>query len=157
VSDIAFTIPGVPVAKVESAIQRFFSKIRIEGGCWAWTGALDRKGYARFRDSRGKKVFVHRFSYEKYVGQISEGMTIDHLCRNRACCNPGHLEMVTNTENIRRGTQGQYQTAKTHCPKGHEYSPENTYISPKGGRFCRICKREIGRRCDQNRPRRGKK
>jgi hypothetical protein len=73
-----------------------------------------------------------------HVGPIPEGLTIDHLCRAIRCVNPAHLEPVTNAENIRRAALA---NARSHCPHGHEYTPENSYFDPKGGRRCRECQR----------------
>jgi hypothetical protein len=148
---IRIFVPGKPVANrgcvnpKRPAIERWRDGFDVVGSCWIWRGARDAKGYARFRDDSGKKVAVHRFAYETKHGAIPAGLTVDHLCRNPSCCNPDHLEAVTNAENIRRGTQGQWQRSKTHCPQGHAYTPENTYVCNKGKRQCQTCKRERGR------------
>ena len=78
------------------------SKIRHEGDCWIWTGSTNGCGYGETSEA-GKKVYTHRLMYERHVGPIPEGKDIDHLCRNRACCNPAHLEPVTRQENLLRG------------------------------------------------------
>jgi hypothetical protein len=85
---------------------------------------------------------AHRISYEHFVGPIPKGLFIDHLCRMRACVNPGHLEPVTTLENARRGDGGSNNRRKTHCTRGHEYSDENTRIKRnlKDGSFERVCK-----------------
>lgn len=108
-------------------------------GCWLWLGALNGAGYGAV--GRDNKVLrVHRVTYELLVGPIPEGLQLDHLCRNRACCNPEHLEPVTNEENWRRG---QHHTAvmlrENKCKRDHEMTKENTYWRKNGGRLCRQC------------------
>lgn len=165
---ITFHVPGVPVAKPDGrrgrrteqrgavkawrpAAERFREGYDIVGECWIWRGAKSSKGYAYFRDDSGKKVSVHRFAYKRLVGPIPIGLVIDHLCKNPGCCNPAHLEAVTNRENVMRGSIGQIQKTVTHCKRGHEYSPENVWIEPNGGRRCKACARERGRVNDARR------
>jgi hypothetical protein len=130
-----------PIAK--SAEERFSERAaRQDDGCIVWTGGLTIGGYGVFAGvtARGseKKVMAHRWAYEQHVGPIAEGLDIDHLCRNRACVNPDHLEPVTRLENIRRAA-----AVKTHCPAGHPYDAANTYIRPGTvHRKCRTCARE---------------
>lgn len=110
------------------------------GPCWPWTAGGDGNGYGYFRVG-AKRVLAHRFVYELLVGPIPEGLQIDHLCRVRACCNPDHLEAVTQRENLLRGAgHPAVNAAKTHCVNGHEFTPENTYVW-HGGRHCRACRR----------------
>lgn len=87
-------------------LDRFFPYIRFTpDGCWLWTGSTNGVGYGDFR-ARGKNhYYVHRWAYEEWAGPIPKGMDLDHLCRNRSCCNPAHLEPVTRRENLERGRQ----------------------------------------------------
>lgn len=150
--EFSFTVPGVPVGKAKRqgnygtrpAIDRLHDKIVVIGSCWVWLGSLDVKGYARFRDDAGRKVSAHRFSWTHKNGPVPDGLVIDHLCRNRCCCNPAHLEPVTNAENIRRGFVN-WRKFRTHCKHGHEYTPENTRMVGTERR-CRECTRIADRR-----------
>jgi len=120
--------------------ERFASKIKINNSCWEWLGRLDRDGYGQF-DTGGKPVKAHRWIYEFYYGSIDK-RTIDHLCRNRKCVNPFHLELVELKINLLRGNGPTAINArKTHCKRGHEFTTQNTYIDKKHGRSCRICLR----------------
>lgn len=128
-------------------IQSFLHKITLAdsgSGCWEWTAFILWTGYGRMRVNN-KGVYAHRFSYETFVGEIPYGLVIDHLCRNRKCVNPNHLRVVTQRENLLCGdTIPAKHAIKTHCPHGHEYTPENTRIERRGHikmRNCRACKR----------------
>lgn len=132
--------------------ERFLAKILKpdgENGCWRFDGFHMKNGYARFGVAVGVSALAHRFSYELAHGVTlppkASGMELDHLCRNRWCVNPAHLELVTKAENIRRGEAGVLRQPKTHCPHGHPYDESNTHIW-NGRRFCKECGRLANRR-----------
>lgn len=105
-------------------------------GCWPWKQSTGSHGYGQTWDGR-TVLLAHRVAYRLHYGPIPDGMTVDHTCHNRRCCNPYHLRLLSNVENA----QANGKHAVTHCPQGHEYTPENTYKNPKGHRFCRECAR----------------
>ena len=106
-----------------------------EHGCWQWIGHK-LKGYGKFQIGPSS-LLAYRWLYKEIHGSLTPGLELDHLCRNRACVNPEHLEPVSHLENIRRG---KWATA-THCPNGHEYTPESTAVGKRGTRLCRPCSR----------------
>jgi hypothetical protein len=114
--------------------QRFWSKVSV-GDCWVWTAATKFDGYGLFRAAGGKQVFAHRWSYENLVGAIPGKLTVDHLCRVRACVNPDHMELVPMGVNIRRGYSPPAMNARrTQCDEGHEFDRGTKQ------RFCRTCR-----------------
>lgn len=125
--------------------ERFWSRVRKTDGCWLWTGTFGSAGYGMLSRGGGRgarSVGAHRAAYELMVGPIPAGLQIDHLCRVRACVNPAHLELVTVRENVLRGEGITARNKRaTHCKRGHEFTPENTHITPRGGRKCLPCDR----------------
>jgi HNH endonuclease len=146
--------------------DRFWSKVAksddppfwwLNGGCWEWTGTT-REGYGRIKNSN-RLSNAHVLSYQWSKGPIPDGYRIDHLCRNRRCVNPHHLDAVTHQTNIKRGLSKWYGVSEgllkghqksrnaTHCPQGHPYSGDNLFINVNGSRRCRQCNREVAKRC----------
>lgn len=123
--------------------QRFWAKVREDGDCWTWTGRLNEDGYGTFKLD-GRSVGAHRLAYELMAAEIPPGLEIDHLCRNRACVNPSHLDPVPHAVNVARGaahgTFGRGNARKTHCPQGHVYAGENLMVEKCGTRRCRTCR-----------------
>ena len=132
--------PSTAVMCESNILERFWSKVEKTDGCWIWRGTKDWKGYGDFM-IRKKHHRAHKLAYELLVGSVPENRVLDHLCRNRGCVNPAHLEPVTNTENIRRGVR---KTLQTHCKRGHPLEGDN--LRPlklkKGVRECVTCHRQ---------------
>ena len=124
-------------------IDRTADKFTVGDGCWEWTGARSN-GYGNVEVANRKRRGAHRVIYELLVGAVPDGLELDHLCRNRGCVRPDHLEPVTASENNRRGINvlARKWASRTHCEHGHEYTPENTHIGTRGQRICRACERE---------------
>lgn len=115
----------------------------MDTNCILWQGnTVETHGITYGILSGKAMVLAHRHAYEKEYGPIPDGLVIDHLCRVGLCVNPLHLEAVTNKENILRGYGAPAVNArKTHCHKGHEFSEENTHISPQNRRICKACRK----------------
>jgi hypothetical protein len=124
--------------------QRIWDKISPcpMSGCWLWTSSKHRLGYGDVWFER-KRNYAHRVMYRLLVGEIPQGLELDHKCKTRICCNPDHLEAVTHTENMRRSRGWTHQAEKTHCPRGHSYDETAKIITRKRNghtyRSCRIC------------------
>jgi hypothetical protein len=148
-------MPRLPVP----AIERFWPKVNKNGPvpphapelgpCWLWLGyCRDGEGRYPWMYFEGRPLAAYRVAYILLVGPIPEGLQLDHLCRVPPCVNPAHLEPVTQQENIRRQC-----AAITHCPKMHEYTPENTAFYD-GKRRCRECTRINSARARRSWPQR---
>ncbi len=115
-------------------------RVCIADGCWEWAGTHSRGYGMAWRD--GRMQGAHRVVYEALVGPMPEGKQLDHLCRNRGCVNPAHVEPVGQHENMARGLCWERNRNKTHCPHGHPYDQPNTGYRQDGRRRCLVCHRE---------------
>jgi hypothetical protein len=150
-SSILLRFEGDPLAAFEARVDK-------SGGCWVWTGAINSSGYASLRVDGATKE-AHRWYFQQVNGPVPNGLELDHTChsndqacaggnscRHRRCVNPDHLEPVVQRENWARGRAPSVaNVAKTHCKHGHEFTAENTYRRPCGGRACRACIRRTQR------------
>lgn len=121
-----------------AAVARFWEKVeKTPDSCWLWTGTKDRNGYGL-----AMKTVAHRVAYAIEVGPIPAGLTLDHMCRNRACVRPSHLRPCTMRENVlapHSRSLSALNAAKTHCSAGHPFSRANTRVNSKGHRSCARC------------------
>ena len=128
----------------ERVRRTFWSKVAVRSAdeCWPWRLSIGNHGYGQVGwgepDGKHRMVLTHRLAYELTVGPIPGDLTIDHLCRNRRCCNPSHPRLLTNVENARLNGNA----VKTHCKRGQEFTPENTRTNDRGHRWCKTCAKE---------------
>ncbi len=149
---------GFIASVAERISDRFWSKVDRSGdGCWQWRGYVAPNGYGQFiahSDEKSKvrrTLWAHRAAFVLMRGPIGDDLYLDHLCRNRGCVNPAHLEPVSARENLLRGrTKAAANAAKTHCDHGHELSGTNLYVW-RGKRACKACIRIAGRKNDAKR------
>ncbi len=126
---------------IEELPERLRERIAEVDGCWLWTGNINGKGYGRL-GARPRPLLAHRLVYEALRGRLPE--VLHHACPNKHCVNPEHLVETNHSEHP--DSAPAWQSAKTHCAQGHEFTPENTYYPARGGRLCRTCRRENMRR-----------
>jgi len=108
--------------------------------CWIWRGAVGERGYGKVTVNY-RSWLVHRYVYTQLVNAIPDDLTIDHLCGNKLCVNPKHLEAVTLQENILR-----YKQSITHCKNGHPLFGDNLYVDSRNRRECKTCRRAAVKR-----------
>ncbi len=129
--------------KPRPALERFEAMIDRSGECWQWTGSIRPNGYASFYVDN-KTTSAHRFAYTAFIGPIPEGLVIDHLCRNRSCVKPAHLESVPQRQNVLRGASVTAEVVRRNsCVNGHELTEDNVYRwrGRPDQRMCRACHR----------------
>lgn len=136
--------PEPRLCLTERQERRLWVRIDTAGPCWEWAGChVD--GYGKV-STGGRTWRIHRLVWTLLVGPVPDNLVLDHLCRNRGCCNPDHLEPVEQRQNLLRApTVTAMWAARTHCESGHEYTPKNTRIEPDGARRCRTCRRDRAR------------
>jgi hypothetical protein len=133
----------------ERQSSNFWKKVKKTDTCWIWTAYKDRDGYGTiYINPQNRRS--HVVSYLIHGGHIPDGYVMHHDCKNKSCVNPAHLRAVTQRENLHADdTINRRNAAKTHCPHGHEYTPENTKYNNKNERRCQTCVREQTRRASK--------
>lgn len=139
--------------KLDDLPIRFRAKVKVtKGRCWEWQAARTWDGYGRYR-LPDRTVRAHRYAYQLLVREIPQSVQLHHTCENHGCVNPSHLvERDANLHNHEPGHVSAVNSAKTHCPKGHAYTKQNTYINKRGARNCRKCAREASEKWRENNP-----
>ena len=133
--------------------ERFFKFVEKTDTCWNWIGFIN-DGYGKFNikdvDGKWKQYFSHRVSWSIHGRKFTDGMVLDHICRNRKCINPDHLREVTPEENVLKNSLSfvSINSEKTKCPSGHLYLGENLRHTKTGARYCLECKRIKKRKYD---------
>jgi hypothetical protein len=135
------TIAERQARPIEGRMAKYVER-RAPDECWPWRGTMKNEGYGVVSVD-GRQHHAHRVAYQlAHPNENIDGLHVDHLCRNRRCCNPAHLEAVTPRVNVLRGISLLADNArKTECKRGHPFTPENTYVTTRGERRCRVCKR----------------
>lgn len=131
----------LPLPYSQGNVDGFWGRVNRDADCWEWKGSKTAAGYGNLRLPGGRNGYAHRVAYELTCGPIPEGKVLDHLCRNRGCVNPEHLEPVDQYENVMRGATP-YGPHRPTCRAGHDITkPENVYTRPSGSSLCRVCAR----------------
>ncbi len=139
--------PHIPKGQRNSAERcKLYYVKTMESGCWVWTGKIAKNGYGCVTFDY-KSMGAHKFFYEQTKGAVPKGLHLDHLCRNKACVNPDHLEPVTcRTNTVERGRgPSAINARKVVCLRGHPLSGDNVYLTKKGQRYCKTCSRARGK------------
>lgn len=127
-------------------VSRFWAKVDKSEACWLWTASVGNHGYGQM-GARGTVMLAHRISYLLAHGSIPDGFTVDHICHNKRCVNPAHLEAVTLEENVKRAwAAGRYGHSPDVCAHGHPRTPDNWRRKADGSHYCRVCHRDRQRR-----------
>jgi hypothetical protein len=141
---VRLEVPIIPDSD-ELNLARLWSKVEV-GDCWRWTGSTQGAGYGQFWYT-DRLYTAHRLIRQQLVRDVIPTLDLDHLCRNRLCVNPDHLEPVTFLENLRRGESPMAKNArKVECVHGHPLTPGNVYPLRRGGKECRTCRLEYSKR-----------